>query len=163
MHTRTSIFFSLVTALVFHVFSAQAAEDGLTGTWRTEAPVSYLVEHTPEHPQGTPTPHEGMQILERSASLEWTLTQRPDGLITGTNNWIAYDEKGSKVFEGSEPLLGAYDGERGVLTEPSDESAKTAQIVFEITREGADKIRGIGYSVAGPKLLAMHFVLVRKP
>ena len=163
MTNKKGIIFSIVTAFVFFAFSAHAGEDSLTGTWRTEAPVTYLVEFTTEHPHGKLVPHEGVQILERSASLEWVLTQRPDGYIIGTNHWTAYDEKGKKVLEASEPLLGTYDGQRWMLIEPPDEKAKTAQIVFEVTREGPDKVRGIGYSVNGPKLLAMHFTLVRKP
>ena len=104
-----------------------------------------------------------MVILERSATLEWELTHRSDDLITGVNDWIAYDENGKQVFEGIEPLLGAWDGERGVLKEPADEKIKSAEIVFEFRLEGPDRMRVLGYSVSGPKMLAMHFVLVREP
>jgi hypothetical protein len=45
-----------------------------------------------------------------------------------------------------------------MLTESSDGSA---QVVFNFTYEGPNKISGIGYTVAGPKLLAMRFVLVK--
>lgn len=162
MLNRLNTMTPLVMILALYAVSAHAAEDGLSGTWATDGPVAYLVEHTPEHPQGKPVPHQGVQIVERSASLEWTLMQRPDGLITGTNDWIAFDENGKQVFEGIEPLLGAFDGRRGVLTEPSDDSVGTARIVFEISSEGRDRIRAIGYSVTGPKMLAMHFVLTRK-
>jgi hypothetical protein len=162
MRKRVYAFLLIAAASTVLVVSAQTAGKSLTGTWRTEAPAHYLVEQTPEHPHGEPVPHEGMEIVARSASLEWTLTERPHGLITGTNQWVAYDEDGKKVFEGSEPLLGARDGDSSVLTEPHDEGGKTARIVFQITRESKNRIRGLAYSVSGPKLLAMRFVLVRK-
>ena len=150
--------------MVLIAWSAVSVADqgDLSGIWQTESPVPYIVEHTAAHPQGEPVPHESLKILERSASLEWTLVQRGDGLITGTNRWIAYDETGRQVFEGTEPLLGVYDGQRAVLIEAPDEEAQTAQINFEVTFDGPDRLSGIGYSVGAPKLLVMRFVLKRK-
>ncbi len=159
------LFFALTLSAQKGIHNADATTDkkDLSGTWYTEAPVPYLVEYTPEHPQGKSISHSDIQLLERSATLKWTLTQRPDGLIVGTNDWIVYDEKGNKVFEGSEPLLGVYSSERTVLCEPEDKNAKTAQIIFEIKLVSQEKIQGIAYSVGGPKLMVMNFVLVRKP
>ncbi|TNE47010.1 MAG: hypothetical protein EP344_19870 [Bacteroidetes bacterium] len=152
-------------ALIFFLCTQPAFAQGnknLTGTWVTEKPVTYLVEFTEEHPQGEIVANNGIQILERSAILEWTLEQRPDGLITGVNNWAAFDESGTKVFEGQEALLGFFDGQAGMLSEPADEAKQTAQINFEFKIKGQNKIQGFAYNVGSVKLLAMRFELVRK-
>lgn len=134
----------------------------LSGTWVTKKPVTYLVEFTKEHPQGETVANNGIQILERTATLEWTLDQRPDGLVTGVNKWAAFDESGTKVFEGQEALLGFFDGKEGMLSEPADEANQTAQINFEFELKGQNKIKGYAYNVGSVKLLAMRFELVRK-
>lgn len=152
-------------ALIFFLCTQPAfaqANKNLTGTWVTEKPVTYLVEFTEEHPQGETVANNGIQILERTAILEWTLEQRPDGLITGVNSWAAFDESGTKVFEGQEALLGFFDGQAGMLSEPADEANKTAQINFEFKIKGQNKIQGFAYNVGSVKLLAMRFELVRK-
>ena len=153
----------LATVVLFGFpVSTSADQQDLSGIWVTESPVPYIVEHTPEHPHGKSVPHESLKILERSASMEWSLTQREDGLISGTNRWVAYGEDGQQVYEGIEPMVGVFDGQRAVLIEPPDEEAKTAQINFEATFEGPDRISGIGYSVGPPKLIAIRFAMVRK-
>jgi hypothetical protein len=155
----------LALGLVFF-FCAQAASaqgnKSLTGTWVTEKPVTYLVEFTEEHPQGEAVANNGIQILERTATLEWTLEQRPDGLVTGTNNWAAFDASGNQVFEGQEVLLGFFDGQTGMLSEPADEASQTAQINFEFELKGQNKIQGFAYSIGSPKVMAMRFELVRQ-
>lgn len=151
--------------LVFLLCAQSASAQGnrnLSGTWVTEAPVTYLVESTAEHPQGETVANNGIQILERAANLEWNLVQRPDGLVTGTNNWAAFDKSGNKVFEGREALLGFFDGQAGMLSEPADEANQTAQINFEFKLKGQNKIEGFAYNVGSVKLLAMRFELVRK-
>lgn len=136
----------------------------LTGIWYTEVPVPYLVEYTTEHPNGKSVSHKDIVLLERSATIQWDLTQRPDGLIIGTNHWIAYDQTGEKIYEGNEPLLGVYDGSRrAVLNEPVDKSSNTTQVTFEVTFKTQNKINVIGYGVGGHKILAIRFELVRKP
>lgn len=154
---------SLLLLLFTGVQTALAqGNQNLTGTWVTEAPVPYLVEYTEQHPQGETVEHESIQLLERSAMLEWTLEQRPDGLIVGTNNWSAHDENGAKVFEGTEALLGFFDGQSGMVSEPAGENKQTAQINFQFKRLGQNRIKGYAYSIGSPKLLAMSFELVRK-
>ena len=156
---------SVAYLLIFFLCTQSAFAQGnksLTGTWVTEKPVTYLVEYTEEHPQGETVANNGIQILERAATLEWTLEQRPDGLVIGTNDWSAFDASGNKVFEGMEALLGSFDGQTGMLSEPADEANKTAQINFEFKLKGQNKIQGFAYSIGGPKLLAMRFELVRK-
>ncbi|MCB9053605.1 MAG: hypothetical protein H6556_29755 [Lewinellaceae bacterium] len=156
---------SSVLSVVFFLCIQPAYAQGnksLSGTWVTEKPVVYLVEYTEVHPQGETIANNGIQILERTATLEWTLEQRPDGLITGVNNWAAFDESGTKVFEGQEALLGFFDGQAGMLSEPADEADQTAQINFEFELKGQNKIKGFAYNVGSVKLLAMRFELVRK-
>lgn len=163
-HVLSSVL-SLAFALIFFLGTqsafAQRNKD-LTGTWVTEKPVVYLVEHTEEHPEGAAVANDGIRILERSATLEWTLKQRPDGLVTGTNTWAAFNESGNKVFEGTESLLGFFDGQDGMLSEPADEANQTAQINFEFEIKGQNKIEGFAYNTGSIKLLAMRFELVRK-
>ncbi|MEZ5038693.1 MAG: hypothetical protein R2828_02330 [Saprospiraceae bacterium] len=154
-----------VLSVVFFLCIQPAYAQGnksLSGTWVTEKPVVYLVEHTEVHPQGETVANNGIQILERTATLEWTLEQRPDGLVTGVNNWAVFDESGTKVFEGQEALLGFFDGKAGMLSEPADEANQTAQINFKFELKGQNKIQGYAYNVGSVKLLAMRFELVRK-
>ena len=164
-HYRRSTALPLTFALFFFLFMqsafAQQNKD-LTGTWVTEGPVTYLVEYTDTHPQGETVANNGFQVLERSATLQWTLEQRPDGLITGTNSWAAYDAAGNQLFDGQEGLLGVFDGQAGMLSEPADEVNQTAQINFEFQIRGRDKIEGYAYSIGGPKVMAMRFELVRQ-
>ena len=160
MNKRALVVFLMV--LVAHTALANDGQKDLNGTWQTESPVPYIVEHTSNHPHGKPVPHESLNVLERSASMEWSLVQRSDGLISGVNRWVAYDERGKKVYEGAEALMGVYDGQRVVLMEAPDDVAGTAQIKFEAAFDGPDRIIGIGYSVGASKLLAMRYVLVRK-
>ncbi len=151
--------------LIFFLCIQPASAQGnkrLSGTWVTVKPVTYLVEFTEAHPQGKVVASNGIQILERTATMEWTLEQRPDGLVTGTINWAAFDQSGNKVFEGKEALLGFFDGQSGMLSEPADEANQSAQVNFEFKFKGQNKIQGFAYSVGDVKLLAMRFELVRK-
>lgn len=163
-HVLSSVL-SVAFVLTFFLCTPPAFSQGnknLTGTWVTEKPAVYLVEYTEAHPQGAVVANNGIQILERAATLEWILEQRPDGLITGVNNWAAFDESGNKVFEGAEALLGFFDGQAGMLSEPADEANQTAQINFEFKLKGQNRIQGFAYNVGSVKLLAMRFELVRK-
>ena len=45
---------------------------------------------------------------------------------------------------------------------PAGEIAIIKMTLNHFTYEGPNKISGIGYTVAGPKLLAMRFVLVKE-
>lgn len=58
----------------------------MTGTWHTKAPIPYLVEHTTEHPFGSPVNHNKQKLLKRTLTLQWQLTQDENGLITGSNH-----------------------------------------------------------------------------
>lgn len=160
-----SFVLSGASVLVFLLCTQSVSAQGnrsLTGTWVTETPVTYLVESTTAHPQGEVVANNGIQILERSASMEWTLNQRADGLVTGANKWAAFDESGNQVFEGEEALLGFFDGQAGMLSEPADEVNQTGQLNFEFKLIGRNKIQGFAYSIGNAKLIAMRFELVRQ-
>ncbi|WP_299011687.1 hypothetical protein [uncultured Shewanella sp.] len=86
------------------------------------------------------------------------MIQDKDGLITGTNNWISYDENNKKVIEGNEFLIGSYQAPRIILTEFADNSA---HVTFDITFKN-NQLIGIAYSQTGPKMLAFPFKLIRK-
>lgn len=149
-------------ALIFLLSIAACSSSGpadISGTWETETAVPYIIESTLQAPQGRPIPHEGVQFLERSAILKWTLVQRPDGSITGTNNWVSHDESGQAVLRGSEPLLGTYDGRQIILVETGD---KGPQVRFELTPAGADRLHGVGHGIGPDPLFAIRFELVRK-
>ena len=150
----------LLLCLLASSITAQTNKD-MTGVWMTPSPVIYVVEHTVQHPHGKEVEHDFLEILERSATMKWTLTQRPDGLIVGTNDWIAYDEKGTKQMEGREGLLGFVDGKAGLLSEAADDKKESAQINFKFKRIGKNKIQGFGYSTSSNKLIALRFELIR--
>ena len=149
-------------SLIFLIFIAACSSNGpvdISGTWETETPVPYIVETTIQAPQGRPIPHEHIQLIERSATLKWTLVQRRDGLIIGTNSWVSHDENGQEVFRGTEPLLGTYDGRRLILVEPGDEGP---QLRFELIPVGSERLHGVGHGIGANQLIAMRFVLIRK-
>ncbi len=156
------VFIRNFVALVFLLAIVSCNSKGpadISGTWETEAPVPYIVEHTTKTPQGSPVPHKSIQLLERSATIKWTLIQRPDGLVVGTNEWVAYDENDLEVFRGSEPLVGTYDGKQLILVE-SDEDGP--QLKFELTSTGTDRFSGVGHGIGVNQLSAIRFELVRK-
>ena len=136
--------------------------ESVSGTWRTEAPAAYIIEHSVHKPQGDPVEHDHIELRERSASIEWHLDERSDGLVTGTTNWIAYGPDGEKLFEGTEPLLGARDLGRLVIEEAVDDETNTPQMVFHCAFDGPDQIRVIGHEVGTKDLIAMRFVLRRE-
>lgn len=161
MSTYARILLVLTTLAVSRGVSAQSQAADLTGTWHSEGQIPYLVESTETHPQGVPVEHEQLEILSRSATLQWELTELPNGLVKGTNHWIAYGEGGVQAFDGFEGLLGAVDGDHVILSEPEDEANATGRLVFDLYRDGNDRLHGIGYSATPPKLVAMRVVLVR--
>lgn len=134
----------------------------ISGTWKTEAPAPYVIERSVHKPQGTAVPHDHIELVERSASVEWQLVERPDGLITGTTHWVSHGPDGRELFRGSEPLLGARDRGRLILEEAADSKTHTPQMVFHCTFEGPERIRVIGYEVGPKDLMVMRFVLVRE-
>jgi len=138
-----------------------ADQNDLTGVWRTTSPVPYLVEHSLDRPEGKTVEHEGYEILERFATIEWTLKERPGNLIMGTNRWVAYDEKGKKVFQGSEPLIGARDGERIKMVEEADNTARNPRLIFSCLVDGPDRIRCLGHGEGADKMMAISMTLVR--
>ena len=56
----------------------------ISGTWKTEAPAPYVIEHSVHKPQGTAVPHDHIELL----------VERPDGLITGTAHWGSHGPDG---------------------------------------------------------------------
>lgn len=155
---RARICVALTLLMTIAACGPKASVD-ISGTWVTETPVPYIVESTLQAPHGAPVPHEGVQILERSMTLKWTLVQRHDGLITGTNSWTSHDETGEEVSRGNEPLLGTYDGEQLILVESGTEGP---QIRFEVTPNGGASLQGVGHGMGASHLVAMQFVLTRK-
>ncbi|MEE3330835.1 MAG: hypothetical protein VX246_08185 [Myxococcota bacterium] len=142
--------------------SRTAVPDSVSGTWKTAAPASYIIEHAEHKPQGKSVEHDHIELLERTASIEWQLEERPDGLITGTTHWVAYGPDGKELFRGTEPLLGVRDFERLVIEEAADDMTHTPQMVFHCAFNGPDRIRVIGYEVGAKDLMAMRFVLHRE-
>ena len=142
--------------------SRTAGPDSVSGTWKTVAPASYIIEHAEHKPQGKPVEHDHIELLERTASIEWQLEERSDGLITGTTHWVAYGPDGKELFRGTEPLLGVRDFERLVIEEAADDTTHTPQMVFHCAFNGPDQIRVIGYEVGAKDLMAMRFVLHRE-
>ena len=140
----------------------QQGPSSVSGVWKTRAPAPYIVEHTVHRPQGKAIELDDIELLERKASIEWRLEERPDGLVTGTNQWISYDSNDEEIARALEPLLGVRDGARLVLEEPADETIHTPQLVFHCTFEGPDQIRVIGYEVGSKDLMAMRLVLHRQ-
>ncbi|MDB4559421.1 hypothetical protein N9293_00835 [Planctomycetota bacterium] len=133
----------------------------VSGTWKTETPASYIIEHSERRPQGTSVEHDQLELLERTASVKWLLNERPNGLVTGTNEWVAFGPDGETLFSGTEPLLGVHDLERLVLEEAADEKTDTPQMVFHCAFDGPDRIRVIGYELGTNDLVAFRFVLLR--
>ena len=152
----------LVAVIIIFTTVFSNAQTDLSGTWITENPAPYLVEYSDLHPQGEKVPHPQISILERSATMVWDLEQRKDGLISGTNKWVASDMNGEKLFEGSEPLLGVVMADQVKLSEPADESIGTAQLIFDVVIQNENLLSGVAYSVGGEKLVAMKFRLVRR-
>ncbi|MDB2577350.1 hypothetical protein N9Z54_09170 [Planctomycetota bacterium] len=105
--------------------------------------------------------HDQLELLERTASVKWLLNERPNGLVTGTNEWVAFGPDGETLFSGTEPLLGVHDLERLVLEEAADEKTDTPQMVFHCAFDGPDRIRVIGYELGTNDLVAFRFVLLR--
>lgn len=162
MTRRSSILLALLGASLASSAFAQVGTESMSGVWRTTKPVHYLVENTVEDHKGAKLEHDKLNIVARSATMEWELTEYPHGLITGINHWIAYDSDGEHAFKSSEALLGAHDGSRVVLSEDHHGVDESARMVFEFERAGEHTIHGIGYSVSGSKMVAMRFVLTRK-
>ena len=78
---------ALTVAVTYGCASFGAGEVGsVSGTWKTEASASYVIERSAHKPQGKAVPHDHIELVERSASVEWQLVERPDGLITGTTH-----------------------------------------------------------------------------
>lgn len=146
--------------IIVHCLTACGATGpiDLSGDWETQSPVPYITEFTPEKHHGKPIAHEDARLLERSASLSWSLVQRPDGLVTGTNSWEVHDENGQVVFSDTEPMLGTWDGKRLVLVEPEDEGP---QLRFELTLDGANRLVGVAHGIGSNRLLAMRLELIR--
>lgn len=147
--------------LIFGASISFAEPNDLTGVWRTTSPVPYLVEHSPDRPEGKTVKHEGHEILERSTSIEWTLKERPGNLIMGTNRWVVYDEMGEKVFQGSEPLIGAWDGERLTMVEEVDKTGQHPQIIFSCLVKGINTMSCLGHSEGAVKMMVISMTLVR--
>ncbi|WP_299011689.1 hypothetical protein [uncultured Shewanella sp.] len=137
----------------------QAAEEDVTGTWYTTKKFSYLVDKTETQPFAAPNTREPIPFHERYMTVEWKLTQRPDGIITGTSKWTSYDSNQKKLMNGSDILLGGINHNHIILSETSDIHA---QLVFDFQLDNANKMSGIGYNIIGPKEVAMRFELIRK-
>ncbi|WP_299494739.1 hypothetical protein [uncultured Shewanella sp.] len=154
---------SKILALVFsfcvYLYTplSQAIDNNITGIWVTKTAIPYLVEHTKEHPFGAPVTHDKHKLLKRLLTLKWQLKQDKDGLITGTNQWISYDENNQKVIEGSESFIGAYQQGHIILTEFADNSA---HVTFDMNLQ-ENQLIGIAYNFTGPKMIAFPFTLIR--
>lgn len=163
MITRHSVCFAALAtfALGCASFPAPQGPESVSGTWRSRGTAPYIVEHTLDRPHGRALDHPHVELLERSASFEWELHERPDGLVIGTSRWISYGPDGKELFRGVEPLLGVHDGERLILEEPADDATKTPQLVFDCVFDGPDRIRAMGYEVGSKDLMAVRVVLHR--
>ncbi len=163
MRSCAPLLFTLTTSLTLGCASLHhtGGPESVSGTWKSESPAAYIIEHSVHKPQGTSVEHDHIELLERTASIEWQLDERPDGLVTGTTHWVAYGPDGKELFRGTEPLLGVHDFARLVIEEAADEATHTPQMVFHCAFDGPDRIRVIGYEVGAKDLMAMRFVLHR--
>ena len=163
-----SLRFALIPALVLTGLlgcagiSVESVPENVTGTWKTQSPAPYIIEHSVHKPQGSAVDHDHIELLERTVSVEWTLEERPDGLVVGTNRWVSFGPDGTEVGRATEPLLGVRDRDRLILEEPADEATGTPQLVFDCTFDGPNQIRVIGYEVGSKELMAMRLVLRRE-
>lgn len=145
--------------LIFISPLSYAAEGDVTGTWYTAKKFSYLVDKTENQPFAAPNVREKIPFHERYMTVEWILTQRPDGIITGTSKWTSYDSSQQKLMDGTDILLGGISHNHILLSETSDTQA---QLIFDFQLDGTNKMSGIGYNIIGPKEVAMRFELIRK-
>lgn len=154
---------ALTVAVTYSCASfAGAGEVGsVSGTWKTEASASSVIERSAHKPQGKAVSNDHIELVERSASVEWRLVERPDGLITGTTHWVSYGPDGEDLFRGTEPLVGVRDRGRLVNEEAADEEAQTPQMVFHCAFDGPCRIRVIGYELGSKDRMVM-LVLVRE-
>ena len=164
MRSLILLLLALIVAMTFGCASLGGAggPGSVSGTWKTEVPASYVIERSARKPQGKAVPHDHVELVERRASVEWQLVERPDGLITGTTHWISYGQDGEEFFRGTEPLLGARDRGRLVIEESFDEEAPSPQMVFHCAFDGPGRIRVIGYNGSTKDMMVMRFVLVRE-
>jgi len=163
MRSWVPLVLTLTTSLILGCASWHHTQgpESISGTWKTEAPAPYIVEHSVHRPQGTAVEHDHIELLERTVSIEWQLDERPDGLVTGTTHWVAYGPDDNELYRGSEPLLGVRDYARLVIEEAADDETHTPQMVFHCVFDGPDQIRVIGYEVGAKDLMAMRFALHR--
>ena len=165
MTARLALASVLLTGLTLACASLQPADGptSVSGTWKTESPTPYIIEHSVDKPHGKNVEHDQIELLERTVDIEWRLEERPDGLVTGTNHWVSFGPDGEEVGRAIEPLLGVRDRGRLIMEEPADEAANTPQLVFHCTFDGPDQIRVIGYEVGSKDLMAMRLLLRRSP
>ena len=163
MRSCAPLLFAVTASMTFGcaLLHHTGGHESVSGTWKTESPAAYIIEHSVHKPQGTSVEHDHIELLERTASIEWQLDERPHGLVTGTTHWVAYGPDGKELFRGTEPLLGVHDFARLVVEEAADEATHTPQMVFHCAFDGPDRIRVIGYEVGAKDLMAMRFVLHR--
>ena len=139
-----------------------ASDVSLTGVWRTAGPSAYLIVPSAKRPEGKKVNHDDLNLVQRHVKLEFHLTERPNGILVGKNNWTAYDADGKELFGDDEPLLGARNWDRAVLVESVDREFGTVQVVFELTADGPDKLVGLGYQTGSSELIALRFELTRE-
>lgn len=129
----------------------------VTGTWQTPSKVPYIIEYTPERPEGESITLNGTQFLERKVTIKWKLTQKANGLVTGSNEWVVYSENGTLIDKGTESVVGVVNGNKVALIEGKKTDAP--QVHFDCIANGQKKLSCFGFDVGGNRPFAIHFTV----
>jgi len=148
---RQFLAFVAVTGLLGTPSANAGGEHGrtLTGTWKTRTPAAFTVIRP------------GTGATPQFTEMTWTLIEDEDGLVTGVNSYVSFDDAGENTGEGSLCMVGARDRSRIVLSEGRQDDPETPIVVFDCEMWGRNQIRCLGSGLSTLPPLTLKAVLVR--
>ncbi len=132
------------------VAGAGAGKQGtLSGRWATDGATPYLQLTAPGVPELF------------STTVVWTLSEDPEGVISGTSDFVAFDSLGNEIVAAQLDLVGSgtsrsYAFAQSDLSEPSNTG-----VTFQCTLRGTSRMTCLGTSTGALSPLSLTLDLRR--
>lgn len=121
----------------------------LSGVWETVTPSVFIEQTTVS------------ESTKSATFMRWTLEEDRAGLVSGRNDYTAYDEDGEITSVGTQAMAGARMGSRFALSEADVEAPAVTDFTFQCRFWGHRKIVCLGTSTAVLPPIALKAVLKR--
>ena len=144
----TPVFSLLIAATAVSGVSA-GDRAALSGRWATDGATPYLQLTAP-----------GVPALF-STTVVWTLSEDPEGVVSGTSDFVAFDSLGNEIVAAQLALVGSGTGRSYAFAQSDLSEPSNTGVTFQCTLRGTSRMTCQGTSTGALSPLSLTLDLRR--